>query len=350
MTPVLPWLTAVLALVMAAGLLDQWRRRRQPFQLIWAAGMAFFGIASGCEALATAGGWTEPLYRAWYLAGASWTAGWLGLGTAVLLGRTRFGYAFAVSIFLAGLFTLLTQAKYDYPDAGIAPIAYFLVAIVLAVAIAAATYLQVTRWPAIAAIGVVGASLVALVLMVTSPLEQQFDVAMAIDPSTGQPVGALFPGTIRLLTPFLNISGAFSLAFGALFSAYTFMPKKRVLGYSLDPGQRGDDFQFNLFIAPVALTVNFLASLPGAVRALFAGKLNSRVPATILIALGGFAASAGDTLNRFGVTGPFEVAKFAAVVLLLWGFLVSIDAFADIRIPFTSIRLSRDRTEGGAGG
>ncbi|HYL40570.1 MAG TPA: hypothetical protein VET90_04610, partial [Candidatus Binatus sp.] len=155
MTAVLPWLTAALALVMAAALLDQWRRRRQPFQLIWALGMTFFGIASGCEGLAALGGWTEVLYRTWYLTGASWTAGWLGLGTAVLLGRTRFGYALAASIFLAGLFTLLTQARYQYPDAGPAPVLYFIAAIVLAVAIAAATYLQVARWPALAAIGVV---------------------------------------------------------------------------------------------------------------------------------------------------------------------------------------------------
>jgi hypothetical protein len=123
------------------------------------------------------------------------------------------------------------------------------------------------------------------------------------------------------------------------------MPKRRVLGYSLDPGQRGDYFQFNLLIAPVALAVNFVASLPGAARELLAGRLHSRVPATILIALGGFVASAGDALNRFGITGPFEVAKFVAVILLLWGFFVSIDAFHDIRVPFTSIRLGRERAE-----
>jgi hypothetical protein len=345
MSAVLPWLTAALALVMAAGLLDQWRHRRRPFQLIWAIGMAFYGIAAGCEALAASSGWTELLYRTWYLTGAVWTAGWLGLGTAFLLGRTRFGYAFAISIFLAGLFTLLTQARYQYPEAGAAPIVYFIVGIGLAVAIGAATYLQEDRWPTVAAVGVVGASLLALVLAVVSPLLEPFDVARAIDPVTGQPVAALFPGSLRLLTPFLNVTGAFSLAFGALFSAYTFMPKRRVLGYSLDPGQKGDYFSFNLLIAPIALTVNFIASLPDAVRALLAGKLNSRVPATLLIAAGGFVAAGGDALNRFGVTGPFAVAKFVAVVLLLWGFLVSIDAFRDIRIPFTSIRLTLDRTE-----
>lgn len=343
MTTLLPWLTAALALAMAAGLLDQWRRRRQPFQLIWAIGMACFGVAAGCEAVAASAGWNEALYRTWYLTGAVWTAGWLGLGTAVLLGRTRFGYAFAVSIFLAGLFTLLTQARYQYPGAGAAPVIYFIVAIALAVAIAAATYLQEARWPAIAAAGVVGASLLALGLMLTTTLARPYE----LDPATGQPVATLFPGSLRLLTPFLNISGAFSLAFGALFSAYTFMPKRRVLGYSLDPAQKGDYFWFNLLIAPVALTVNFVASLPGAVRALLAGTLHSRVPATILIALGGFVAGGGDALNRFGVTGPFAVAKFVAAVLLLWGFLVSIEAFRDIRIPFTSIRLTRERSERG---
>ena len=47
-----------------------------------------------------------------------WTAGWLGLGTTFLLARTRFGYTFAVCLLLAGVFTLLTQRKFDYPGAG----------------------------------------------------------------------------------------------------------------------------------------------------------------------------------------------------------------------------------------
>ena len=41
------------------------------------------------------------------------------------------------------------------------------------------------------------------------------------------------------------------LLLGAVFSAYVFMPKRRVLPYSLDPTQPGDQFLFNLFIAPV---------------------------------------------------------------------------------------------------
>ena len=354
MSVALPALTAMLALVMAFALLDQWRERRQPFQLVWAIGMVFYGVAAGCEALAAASGWNEALYRTWYLLGAVLTAGWLGLGTALLLAKTRFGYAIAVSIFLAGLFTLLTQRRFNYDGAGSTPILYFIGAGLLALAIGVETYFQNERWPMFMALGVGAASLLALFLAVTAPLAQPF----SIDPTTGQPSADLFdaagkvagtnlPGSLRLLTPFLNITGGFALAFGALFSAYVFMPKRRVLPYSLDPNQKGDHFLFNLIIAVPALIVNFLASLPGALRELVRGRLHSRVPATLLIAAGGFVASAGDSLNRFGITGPFAVAKFVAAVLLLAGFLVSIEAFREFRIPFTGIRLAGLRRETG---
>ena len=351
MSVLLPALTAFLALVMAIALLDQWLERRQPFQLVWAIGMTFFGIASGCEALAAAGSWNEALYRTWYLTGAVLTAGWLGLGTALLLAKTRFGYAIALSIFLAGLFTLLTQRRFNYEGAGSTPMLYFIGAGLLALAIAVETYFQNERWPMFMAIGVGVASVVAIFLTITVPLAAPF----SIDPATGQPSADLYvggvvagtnvPGSLRLLTPFLNITGGFALAFGALFSAYVFMPKRRVLPYSLDPNQKGDHFLFNLIIAIPALIVNFVASLPGALRELVRGRLHSRVPATLLIAAGGFVASAGDSLNRFGVTGPFAVAKFIAVVLLLAGFLVSIEAFREVRIPFTRVRLARVRHE-----
>ncbi len=341
----IPAITSAIALVFAVALLDQWRERRQTFQLVWAAGMLFYGVASGCEAIGAAGGWNELLYRTWYLAGATWTAGWLGLGTAFLLGRTRFGYTFAFCLLLAGVFTLLTQRKFDYPGAGSAPILYLVGALVLAAAVAIETYFQNERWPRLAAGAVVGASVLALGLMVTTPIAAP---GYALDPVTLAPTGELLPGTIRLLTPFLNITGGFALILGALFSAYVFMPKRRVLAYSLDPGAPGDQFLFNLLISPVAIVVNFVVSLPGAVRALVAGRLHSRVPATILIAIGGLLASGGDALNRFGVTNWFQIGKLLAVIFLLAGFLVSIETFREIRIPFTAIRLRSGRRESAA--
>jgi hypothetical protein len=146
----------------------------------------------------------------------------------------------------------------------------------------------------------------------------------------------------------MNITGALALILGAIFSTYVFMPKKRVLAYSLDADQPGDHFLFNLAIAPVAILVNLVASLPGAVRALFDGTIHSRVPATALIALGGIVAGTGDSLSRFGITGLFQSGKFLGVVFLFTGFLVSIEVFRDVRIPFTSVRLLTGRHESAA--
>ena len=340
----LPTLTSVLALVFSLALFDQWRERHGGFQLIWAIGMLFYGIAAGAEALAGLGGWNETLYRVWYLTGAVWTAGWLGLGTAYLLGRTRFGYSFAVCLLLAGVFTLLTQRRYDYPGAGSAPILYLIAAVILALAVAVETYFQNERWPVLAAGAVIGATVLSAVLMLTVTLAAP---GYALDVRTGMPVGDLFPGSLRLLTPFLNITGSFALVLGAIFSTYMFMPKKRVLPYSLDPNQPGDEFLFNLLIAPVAILVNLVASLPSTVRALASGRIHSRVPATILIAVGGFIPAITDSLNRFGSTDLFQFGKFLGVLFLFAGFLVSIEVFREIRVPFTSIGLGAARRERG---
>jgi hypothetical protein len=338
----LPAVTSALAAVFCIALLDQWLERRRAYQLVWTLGMLWFAIASGCEAMAAATGWSEPLYRAWYLTGAVWTAGWLGLGTAYLLGKTRFGYAFALCLFLAGLFTFLVRNRPEYAAAGTVPLLYFIAAGILALAVAVETYFQNERWPYLAAAAVVGATILSVVLMAMTVLPSP---GYAVDPATGLPVATLFPPQLRLLTPFMNVTGAFALVLGAVFSTYVFMPKRRILDYSLDADQPGDQFLFNLLIAPVAIAVNLIASLPGAARAIATGRVNSRVPATILIAVGAFIPTLTDSLSRFGATELFQVGKFLGVVFLFAGFLVSIDVFREIRIPFTRIRLVGDRHE-----
>ncbi len=339
--------TSVIGLVFAVALLDQYRSRRHTFQLVWAVGMLFYGIAAGCEAVAAASGWNELLYRTYYLTGAVWSVAWLGLGTAYLLARTRFGYAFAVSLFLAGLFTFLTDAKYHYPNSGLAPGLYFAGAAALAIVVSVLTYFESHRWPSVAAVAVAGATLLSLFLMLGTALPTP---GYELDPTSGQPLFDLLPGTLRLLTPYMNVTGAFSLLLGAIFSTYVFMPKRRVLPYSLDPGQPGDQFLFNLLIAPVAITVNLVASLPGAARALVAGRLHSRVPSTILIAIGAFIPTVTDSASRFGDTQLRELGHFLAIVFIFAGFLVSIEVFADVRVPFTGIVLFHGRHERGTDG
>ena len=343
----LPGVTSVLAFVFAAALFDQWRDRRHAFQLVWAIGVLFYGIAAGCEALAAASGWNESLYRVWYLTGAVWTAGWLGLGTAFLLARTRFGYTFAVLLVLAGVITIATQGRYNYAGSGIAPVVYFVAALILAVAVAVATYFQDERWPLLASVAVVGATLLSVGIMVTTTLPAP---GYALDPATGTPSPDLLPGSLRLLTPFLNFTGGLALLLGALFSTYLFMPKRRVLAYSLDPNQPGDQFLFNLLIAPVAIAVNFVRSLPGALGALLTGNIHSRVPATILIAIGAFVPTVADSFSRYADPQWRALGHLVGIVFLFAGFLVSIEVFREIRIPFTRIVLRTRRRERDTGG
>lgn len=341
LAPLLSAATAALAFVMAAALLDQWRERRGPYQLAWAIGSLLFGVAAAAEAIGAAGGWSAELFKVWYLAGAVLNAAWLGLGTAFLLGRTRFGYAYALLAGLGGVFTMLSQAKNHYPDVGSLPILYLIFALVLALAVGIETYFQNTRWPRIAAAGVVAITVLGTILVAVAPLPAG---TLALDVH-GVPVLDPLPGSLRLLTPLMNVTGGLALILGALFSAYVFMPKRRVLGYSLDPGQPGDQILFNLLIAPIAITVNFFASLPAAFGALVRGRLHSRVPATLLIAIGALFVTGTDFGVKGGDTTIFELSKLVSIGLIFTGFLISIEAFREIRIPFTSVRIAGARHE-----
>jgi uncharacterized membrane protein len=95
----------------------------------------------------------------------------------------------------------------------------------------------------------------------------------------------------------------------------------------------------------VAIPVNFVASLPFAVGALVTGRIHSRVPATLLIAVGAIVASSTDALSRLGSTELFQIGKFLGVVLIFLGFLVSIEVFREIRIPFTGRVVRTNRHE-----
>src|SRR5207253_3318217 len=124
MQSVLPLASSLLSFAFAAMVLDQWWQRRRAFQLVWGIGLIWYGIATGTEFLGSTFGWSEPLYRTWYLIGAFLVPSYLGAGTLYLLHKTRFGYLVAASIALGGLFTLSATAKYSRsPTAGSAALA-----------------------------------------------------------------------------------------------------------------------------------------------------------------------------------------------------------------------------------
>jgi hypothetical protein len=335
-TTLVPALTALLAAVFTVLLVDQWRERRHGFQLAWAIGTLCYTLGSGAEALAAFNGWSEPLYRTWYLAGGILTAAWLGLGTAFLLARTRFGYTYAALFLLAGFISLMGAVSPKNAGAGPMPFVYAIASFVAAIAVFVLSYFASDRWARVAAALVGALSLVGLVMTVAmAPLAAPGYVLNA----AGQPIGDAMPAQLHLLAPVMNIPGGMALLLGAVFSAYVFMPKRRVLPYSLDPTQSGDQFLFNLLIAVPAIAVNLVASLPSATKELFAGRLHSRVPATLLIAAGAFVPIASDSLSVAGSTAISSLGKLAGIVLLLAGFLVSTEVFREVRVPFTQIRL-----------
>ena len=330
----LPLLSSVLSFVFAVMVGDQWLRRRQPYQLVWTIGLLWYGISAGTEFLGSAFGWNEPLYRSWYLIGAFGVAAWLGLGTVFLLERTRFGYFVAFSVLAGGLFSILSAVararEGDPVSAGAVPLVVGLAA-AAAVAIALTTRFRRAWMAPLTAAILVMASVAVTVLTFSASVDApgyHLDV-------TGVPTGEAFPSDLRILTPPFNIAGAFALVFGAVYSAYIFMPKRRVMRVAGGPP---------VIVAigrAIAVTVNFFASIPGAWRAMRAGTLNSRVPATLLIAIGGFIPGWTSGLNRFSITWAFFLGELLGVLFIFLGFLVSIEVFSDLRLPFTRIVLRR---------
>lgn len=331
---VLPLLSSVLSFAFATLVADQWVRRRQPYQLVWTIGLLWYGISAGTEFIGGAFGWNEPLYRAWYLIGAFGVAAYLGLGTVFLLNRTRFGYVVAFSVFAGGLFAILSglaRAREGDPASAATVVAVVGLATAAAVLIAVVTRYRRALMAPTTAVILLAASAAVTVLVLTVPVAAP---GFHLD-TTGVPTGEAFPADLRVLTPPFNIAGAFALVFGAVYSAYIFMPKVRVMRVNGGPLVLGGIGR------AVAVVVNFFASLPASWRALRAGTLNSRVPATLLIALGGFVPGWTSGLNRFGVTWAFFLGELVGVVLIFIGFLVSIEVFSDVRLPFTRVVLRR---------
>ncbi|HEV2414009.1 MAG TPA: hypothetical protein VGX27_04325 [Candidatus Dormibacteraeota bacterium] len=324
MNVVLPLLSSLLSFLFAAMVFDQWRQRRHSFQLVWSIGLLWYGIAAGTEFLGEAFGWGAPLYRTWYLVGAFLVPSYLGAGTLYLLQKTRFGYFVAASVVLGGLFSVLATSKYvGSSTAGYVTLG---AAIVAGVAIAVTTARRRELQGHVAMAFLVAGTLVVAALVFTARLAGAF-----VDPSTHVPVASAFPGYLRVTSVPFNAGGGLALVFGALYSAYIYMPKKRAVEARL---------------GIVAIVVNFFASLPAAFVSLLRGKLNTRVPATILIAVGALIPGITSSLNRFGVTWSFFLGEFLGLVLIFIGFLVSEEVFRNIRLGATLWTRSLEREVG----
>ena len=176
------------------------------------------------------------------------------------------------------------------------------------------------------------------------------DVDLEIAP--GSLVGVIGPNGAGKTTLFNAISGVIRPTSGRIL-----LDGEDITALSVPKRARaglGRTFQTSSLFPKLSILENvresgaladLIASIPGTVRALLSGRIHSRVPATILIAIGAFIPTLTDSLNRFGSTELFQVGKFLGVVFLFAGFLVSIEVFREIRIPLTSVRFATGRRE-----
>ena len=137
---------------------------------------------------------------------------------------------------------------------------------------------------------------VAAVLVFTAPISAAGLPASAADEINTKQV---FPDYVRYLTPIFNIFGAGFLGIGALHSAYVFWRK---------------------------------------------GIKPFRVVSNCVIAAGAFASSSAGIIVRTGLltgSGAFSAATLIGVSLIFIGFLISIEVFAEFRIPFTGLILKQ---------
>jgi hypothetical protein len=325
--------SSLLSLVFAGLVLDQWWQRRHSFQLVWGIGLFWYGISAGTEFIGSAFGWSEPLYRLWYLTGAFFVAAYLGAGTIYLLSKTRFGYFAGATVLTGGLLSLLfshVNARGTnvpiYPGSTGAGAIAFVIALVGGIAIIAATAVRRGLAAHIAMAVLVIGSVAVTLMTFTAPLPVP---GWVLDPGTHVPVGSAFPGYLRVLTGPFNIAGTMCLVFGAVYSAYLYMPKRKLMRAKVRTPVLAQLY------GGAAVAVNLFASVPAATRALTQGKLNSRVPATLLIALGSFIPGLTSGLNRFGITWSFFLGQFLGVLLIFAGFLISEEVFKNVRLGAT---------------
>lgn len=218
---ILPFISSIIMIAFAVDVFRRYARRpTHTHLLVWGIGLTMFGIGSVAEAI-SALVWSPIVFICWYLFGAALNAGWIGQGTMYLLVRRN--------------------------------------------------------WVNVLTVIIVLGSLVAGMLMLTTPLDaSKFSTSL---PLSEQYRSIMPPGApVRLTTPFFNIYGLITLVGGALYSAFLFW-RKRVLP--------------------------------------------NRVIGNVLIAAGALSIGAASTLTRLGLGGYLYLGELAAAILMYTGFILA---------------------------
>ncbi|MBI2862858.1 MAG: hypothetical protein HYX89_08550, partial [Chloroflexi bacterium] len=162
-----PLLSAIVSLVFAIFLFDQFLHRHRPHQLVWTLGFLWYAISSLAGFLGNLDGWSTTEYRWYYFFGGMAVPAYLGMGTVYLLAPRRLAHALFAVLLLGSLFAIFQ--------------------------------------------------------VFTASLEASMLPAAA---GAGEPGRGIFPASVRVLAPLFAVPGATALILGALWSAWVFWRKQ----------------------------------------------------------------------------------------------------------------------------
>ncbi|MDZ7780026.1 MAG: hypothetical protein U5R14_08870 [Gemmatimonadota bacterium] len=112
----LPLATTLVAAGFAPAVLGRWSRKRPaPHLFWWGIGVVCYGFGTLTESVTTLFGWSEPVFRAWYVSGALLGAAPLAQGTAYLMlqRRVAHGLTAALGLLVAVAATVVIRSPID---------------------------------------------------------------------------------------------------------------------------------------------------------------------------------------------------------------------------------------------
>ena len=97
----IPILTTLLSAFFFIILLRHWMKKPTGYFLWWTLGVFFYGAGTVTESLTTLFGWSEPVFKAWYILGALLGGAPLAQGTIYLLMKKRTADILSICLVLA---------------------------------------------------------------------------------------------------------------------------------------------------------------------------------------------------------------------------------------------------------
>lgn len=121
--PYIPFLTTIFSAFFLSQLIRHYAtKRKSAYILWWAVGVLFYGLGTLVESMFTLYGWSEPIFKAWYILGALLGGAPLAQGTVHLLLKpktaNRLSIVLIAVILLAATFVILSPVDYNLAPTG----------------------------------------------------------------------------------------------------------------------------------------------------------------------------------------------------------------------------------------